>query len=73
MTDHPENIAERVVSVFKEGLSRDLREQIGDARFDELKALISEALSSELDAAAGQLEDLARRLRPPQEKPDIAL
>lgn len=73
MTDRPEELAQKVVQAFKARLPDAARKQIPEVQFDELVAMIREAISEELTNAAEIVEQAAKELRAAVERPDIGL
>ncbi len=73
MTDRPEELAQKVVQAFKARLPDATRKQIPEVQFDELVAMIREAISKELTNAAEIVEQAAKELRAAVKRPDIGL
>jgi len=65
--------AENVVVAFKELLSAEACEAIGEKGFAELAAIVQEALQRERADVAGQFEVLAKALRVATEPVDIGM
>ena len=73
MVEHSQLTAERIVQAFKARLSSGAREQISEADLDELRRMISEAITAEIGWAAGLVEEVASKLRAGIERPDLGL
>jgi len=73
MTDRHDALADKVVKTFRASLSDAGRAQISDAEFDALAAMVREALSDELMAAADLVDGVTRRLRGEAETPELGL
>ena len=65
--------AEKVVAAFREELSPETREAIGQKGFADLTVIVQEALQLERAEVAGQFEAMARALRVTTEPVDIGL
>ncbi len=73
MTEETEELAEKVVAIFKHNLSDAAREQIREADFNELALMIREAISEELSRATDMVEEVVRKLRSEADKPELGL
>jgi len=73
MTNRHDALADKVVKAFRNSLSDAARAQISDAEFDALAAMVREALSDELKAAADLVDGVTRRLRGEAETPELGL
>jgi hypothetical protein len=73
MIDRHRELANKVVASFKASLSESALKQITQAEFEQLVLMIREVIADELDAAAKQVEDVARRLRREADKPELGL
>lgn len=63
MSERQEQIAQKVVELFKSALNEKAREHISDAEFKALYTMIREAMSAEAAHAAELVERTARQLR----------
>jgi len=73
MNDHNEQLAKKVVEVFKQNISAEARAHISQAEFDELAQIVREALSIELTEAIEMVAELERRLKDRTDRPDMSL
>jgi hypothetical protein len=73
MANPHEELAQRVVMTFKHRLSPQARNEIRDAQFDELTAMIGEVISQELRGAAEIVEAAAKKLRADIEQRELGL
>jgi imidazoleglycerol phosphate dehydratase HisB len=58
-----EQLAQKVVEVFKNNISEEARAHITEAEFKALAQIVSEALSLEMTDAADMVEKLEKQLR----------
>ncbi len=68
-----EQLAAKVVAIFRDNISTEARAHISDAEFHELQQIVREALSKELLEAVEIIEQVARRLRSMTERIDLDL
>lgn len=73
MTKRNEDMARKIITAFKASLDANSRQKIGDEQYDMLEAMIREGMSKELNAAAEQVEELARNLRALTDKPELGM
>jgi hypothetical protein len=73
MTNRHDELAQKVVQTFKAELPEQVLSEISEGQFDELAAMIREAISEELRFAAELIEQAARRLRKGVERPELGL
>jgi hypothetical protein len=73
MNQRHQDLADHVISVFRDGLDETARACVGDRGFKQLHALIREALAEELKVTSGRLEELLRELRSEVDRPDLGL
>ncbi|MGD8743556.1 MAG: hypothetical protein PVH46_09030 [Granulosicoccaceae bacterium] len=73
MTDHHEEVADKIAETFKASLDEAVREQINEARFHELATAIRAALSAERLVLAEHLEDVVKKIRSETDRPQIEL
>ena len=73
MSQRHQQLADNVLIAFRERLSDEEQQRIGEAGFQHLHGLILEALSLELDHVSGQMETLVQTLRSETEKPLLEL
>lgn len=73
MSERHQELAEKVVSAFKERLSEHARGQITDAQFEDLSLMIREVIAVELEGAANLMDEVLKKLRADIEKPDLGL
>ncbi|MGD9000859.1 MAG: hypothetical protein PVF75_10620 [Granulosicoccaceae bacterium] len=73
MTDHHEEVANKIMETFKASLDEAVREQISEARLHELATAIQVALSAERMVLAEYLEDVVKKMRAGAERPQIEL
>lgn len=73
MTNRHDELAQKVVQAFKAKLPEQVLSEISEAQFDELAAMVREAISEELRSAAEVVEQAARRLREGVERPELGL
>ena len=66
-------LADEVVQAFTAKLEPELIERIGNARLEDLRLLVEEALAASLGTALGLVGDLVRELRLEAGKPEIEL
>jgi len=70
---HNEQLAAKVVAIFRDNISAEARGHISDAEFHDLQQIVREALSEELLEAVEMIEQVARRLRSMTERVDLEL
>lgn len=63
MSNHNEQLAQKVVEVFKENISPEAREHISQAEFNKLSLMVQEALSLEMADAVEMVDELEKRLK----------
>lgn len=73
MTIDNNQLAEKVVTTFKNMLSDDARNAVSDKEFHELNLIVREALSQQLSNAADLVEETARTLKSLTDHQDIGL
>jgi hypothetical protein len=73
MSDHYEEIAQKLVGDFKASLGKDLIKQIPSAQFDTLTASIRGALSAERAKVADEIEGVVKKLRSKVDRLELEL
>lgn len=73
MANRHQQLAEKVVTVFRESLGDATCGQITEAQFEDLALMIREAIAEELEEAAGIVEEALKDLRARIEKPDLGM
>jgi hypothetical protein len=73
MNCHNEQLAKKVVEVFKNNISADARAHISEAEFDELAQIVREALSLEMTEAVEMVAELEKRMKARTDQPDLGL
>lgn len=73
MTIENNQLADKVVTAFKNVLSDEARDAISDKELHELNLIVREALSQHLSMAAELVEDTAKRLKSMTDHQDIGL
>lgn len=63
MSIQNEQLAQKVVEVFKNNISEEARSHITETEFKALAQIVSEALSLEMTEAADMVEKLEKQLR----------
>ena len=63
MSDRQEQIAQKVVELFKSTLNKQALELISDAEFKALSLMIKQAMGAELVHAADMMDRLGKQLR----------
>ncbi|MGR9114196.1 MAG: hypothetical protein ACU85E_00395 [Gammaproteobacteria bacterium] len=63
MDTQKEQLAQKVVEVFKQNISAEARAHISDAEFHELALIVQEALSLEMAEAVEMVDELEKRLK----------
>ena len=63
MNDQQEQLARKVVEVFKKNLSPEARAHISDTEFHELSQIVQEAHSLEMAEAVEMVDELEKRLK----------
>ncbi|MFZ2311833.1 MAG: hypothetical protein WAV82_04370 [Methylobacter sp.] len=63
MTIQNEQLAQKVIEIFKQNISEDARAHISEAEFQTLAQIIREALSLEMSEAAEMVDKLKKQLR----------
>ncbi|HKJ21796.1 MAG TPA: hypothetical protein VKA13_01790 [Gammaproteobacteria bacterium] len=73
MSNHNEQLAQKVVEVFKENISQEAREHISEAEFHKLSLMVQEALSLEMADAVQMVDELEKRLKDMVGRPQLEL
>jgi hypothetical protein len=73
MSNRHQALADQVVTAFRDLFDEQEQARIGDARFQDLHAIVCEALSEELDATAERIQGLLEELRTEAEKRELEL
>jgi hypothetical protein len=73
LANRHQELAQKVVNTFKQGLSDQVRDQITDAQLNELVLMIREAISEELKDAAELIDGIAKRLRSQTDDQELGL
>ena len=63
MNSQKEQLAQKVVEVFKKNISAEAREHISETEFHELAQIVQEALSLEMAEAVEMVDELEKRLK----------
>lgn len=63
MTIQNEQLAQKVIEIFKQNISEDARAHISETEFQTLANIVREALSLELTEAAEMVDNLEKQLR----------
>jgi len=63
MKNRNEQLAQKVVDVFKQNISADARAHITETEFNELAQIVLEALEIEMSEAVEMVDELERRLK----------
>jgi len=73
MNCHNEQLAKKVVEVFKNNISAEARAHISEAEFHELAQIVREALSLEMTEAVEMVAELEKRMKARTDQPDLGL
>ncbi len=73
MTIDNNQLAEKVVTAFKNLLTDEARTQISEKEFHELNLIVREALSQQLSQAASIVDEVAKQLKSMTDHQDIGL
>lgn len=73
MNDHNEQLAKKVVEVFKNNISAEARGHISETEFNELTQIVREALSLEMAEAVEMVAELEKRMKARTDNPDLDL
>ena len=73
MGDNQRPVVGEIINTFKSRLSKDVREQIGDAQFADLAIMIDQAINAEISSAADLVGDLSKSLRARARGPELGL
>ena len=73
MNDHNEQLAKKVVEVFKNNISAEARVHISETEFNELAQIVREALSLEMAEAVEMVAELEKRMKARTDNPDLDL
>jgi len=63
MTIQNEQLAQKVIEIFKQNISEDTRAHISEAEFQRLAQIVREALSLEITEVAEMVDNLEKQLR----------
>lgn len=63
MNNRNEQLAQKVVEVFKKNISAEARAHITETEFNELSQIVLEALEIEMTEAVEMVDELERRLK----------
>lgn len=63
MTIQNEQLAQKVIDIFKQNISEDARAHISETEFQTLAQIVREALSVEMTEAAEMVDNLEKQLR----------
>ena len=63
MNDQIDQLAQKVVEVFKKNISAEARAHINETEFHELAQIVREALSLEMAEAVQMVDELEKRLK----------
>jgi pyridoxine 5'-phosphate synthase PdxJ len=63
MTIQNEQLAQKVIAIFKQNISENARAHISEAEFQTLAQIVREALSLEMTEAAEMVDKLEKQLR----------
>ena len=73
MNCHNEQLAQKVVEVFKKNISAEARAHISEVEFNELAQIVREALSLEMTEAVEMVAELEKRMKARTDNPDLSL
>ena len=73
MNSQKEQLAQKVVEVFKKNISAEARAHISETEFHELALIVQEALSLEMAEAAEMVDNLEKRLKEMDGRPELGL
>ncbi|MEJ2574143.1 MAG: hypothetical protein P8164_11230 [Gammaproteobacteria bacterium] len=73
MSNQNEKLAQKVVEAFKENVSAEAREHIGESDYRVLASIVQEALSLEMAEAAEMVDNLEKRLKEMDGRPELEL
>ena len=73
MNSHNEQLAQKVVEVFKKNISAEARTHISEVEFNELAQIVREALSLEMTEAVEMVAELEKRMKARTDNPDLSL
>lgn len=73
MSNQNEKLAQKVVEAFKENVSAEAREHISESDYRVLASIVQEALSLEMAEAAEMVDNLEKRLKEMDGRPELGL
>ncbi len=73
MTIHNEQLAQKVIEIFKKNISEEARAHISETEFQKLAQIVREALSLEITEVAEMVDKLEKQLREKVEHLDLDL
>lgn len=73
MKTRNEQLAQKVVDVFKQNISDEARAHISETEFNELAQIVLEALQIEMSEAVEMVDELERRLKDRAGRQEIGL
>ena len=73
MTIENDQLADKVVTAFKNILNDETKSHVSDKEFHELNLIVREALSQQISQTADIIDDVSRQLRSIMDHQDISL
>lgn len=73
MNNQNEILAHKVVEAFKKNVSAEAREHIRESDYNVLASIVQEALSLEMAEAAEMVDNLEKRLKEMDGRPELGL
>jgi len=73
MNNQNEKLAQKVVEAFKKNVSAEARENIRESDYNLLASIVQEALSLEMAEAAEMVDNLEKRLKEMDGRPELGL
>ena len=73
MNSQNEKLAQKVVEAFKKNVSAEAREHISESDYNVLASIVQEALSLEMAEAAEMVDNLEKRLKEMDGRPELGL
>jgi len=73
MNNQNEKLAQKVVEAFKKNVSAEAREHIRESDYNLLASIVQEALSLEMAEAAEMVDNLEKRLKEMDGRPELGL